>query len=139
MLRYIYYRLCKHHEKGKKRNEIGLLEDQFFFGIILCLLMPALFLLFAILKYNTSTAILSGLIYFALVCIVEHHIAKGMKPYRPPQRYKSLNRISVQALEWIIVPLEIIYTIGSIFLAVKFLITPLHLDGLLARWLSEIF
>lgn len=101
--------------------------------------MPALFLLFAILKYNTSTAILAGLIYFALVCIVEHHIAKGMKTYRPPQRYKSLNRISVQALEWIIVPLEIIYTIGSIFLAVKFLITPLHLDGLLARWLSEIF
>ena len=139
MLRYIYYRLCKHHEKGKRRNEIGFFEDRFFWGIILSLLTPVFVLLFSILECNTFTAILAGIICFAMVFIVEHHITKGMKTYRPPQRYKALNKLSVQALEWIILPFEIIYAIGSIYLTVTYITAPLNLDGLLARWLSGIF
>ena len=139
MLRYIYYRLCRHHEKGKRRNEIGFFEDRFFLGIILCLLTPVFVLLFSILEYNTFTAILAGIICFALVFTVEHHITNGMKTYRPPKRWKVFNKLSVQALEWIILPLEIIYAIGSLYLTVTYITVPLNLDGLLARWLSGIF
>ena len=139
MLRYIYYRLCKHHEKGKRQYTMGYWEDRFFFGLIFFLLVPVHVLLLSILEYNAFTLVLAGLIGVALVLIVEHHISKGMKTYRPPQRYKALNRLSVRALEWIILPFGMIYSIGSAYLTIKFLTVPLNLDGLLARWLSGIF
>jgi len=46
-------------------------------------------------------------------------------------------QMPMTALAWaIILPLEIIYVICSMILTIKFLVVPLHLDGLLARWLS---
>lgn len=98
MLKYIYYRLCKHHEKGKRRNEIGFWEDRFFLGIILSLLTPVFVLLFSILEYNTFTAILAGIICFAMVFIVEHHITKGMKTY--PRHNGTRPLISSQCKRW---------------------------------------
>jgi len=94
----------------------------------------------SILDYNTFTLIIAGLLYFALILAVEHHIKRTSKKYRPPQRYKALNRISMTTLAWaIILPLEIIYMICSMILTIKFLVVPLHLDGLLARWIMAVF
>ena len=111
----------------------------FYSGLIIILLMPIGLLLMSILDYNTFTLILAGLIYLALTLAVEHHIKRTSKKYRPPQRYKVLNQISRTTLAWaIILPLEIIYMICSMILTIKFLVIPLHLDGLLARWIMAI-
>ena len=108
--------------------------------MIIILLMPVGILLMSILDYNTFTLIIAGLIYLSLTLAVEHHIKQTSKKYRPPKRYKALNKMSMTTLAWaIILPLEIIYMIGSIILTIKFLVIPLHLDGLLARWLSGLF
>ena len=140
MLRYIYYRCCKHHEKGKRQNKVKLLWSNYLFGLISILLIPVLILLVGILKYNSFTAFLAFLIWIVLSIAIDHHIEKTSKTYRPPKRYKALNRISMTKLAYfIILPLEIVYVIGTTFLAIKLLDYPLHLDGLLARWLSGIF
>lgn len=140
MLRYIYYRCCKHHEKGKRQNKINLQWARFYSGLIIILLTPVCLLLMSILYYNNFTLILAGLIYFALIFAVEHHIKRTSKKYRPPKRFKALNQISMTTLAWaIILPLEIIYIIGSVILTIKFLVVPLHLDGLIARWIMAIF
>ena len=96
-------------------------------------------LILSILEYNTVTEVLAGLICFALVFIVEHHVTRDMKNYRLPKRYKALNQLSVRTLEWIILPIEIIFAIGSAILTVVLLVIPLNLNGLLARLLSGIF
>ena len=140
MLRYIYYRCCKHHEKGKRENKINLQWSGFYSGLIIILLMPVGILLMSILDYNTFTLIIAGLIYLSLTLAVEHHIKQTSKKYRPPKRYKALNKMSMTTLAWaIILPLEIIYVICSMILTIKFLVVPLHIDGLLARWLSGLF
>lgn len=140
MLRYIYYRCCKHHEKGKRENKIDLQWSRFYYGLIMFLFTPVGILIMSILDYNTFTLIIAGVIYFALTLAVEHHIKQTSKHYRPPQRYKALNKMSMATLAWaVILPLEIIYVICSMILTIKFLVVPLHLDGLLARWLSGLF
>lgn len=140
MLRYIYYRCCKHHVKGKRQNEVKLLWSNYVYGLIIILLMPVLILLLGILKYNSFTAFLAFLIWIALPLVIDHHIKKNSKTYRPPKKYKALNKISMIKLAYLIIlPLEIVYVIGSTIIAIKLLDSPLHLDGLLARWLSELF
>lgn len=140
MLRYIYYRCCKHHEKGKRQNKVKLLWANYVWGLITILLIPVLILLLGILKYNAFTAFLAFLIWITLSIVIDHHIEKTSKTYRPPKRYKALNRISMTKLAYLIIlPLEIVYVIGATILAIKLLGPPLHLDGLLARWLSALF
>ena len=52
MLRYIYYRCCKHHEMGKRENKIDLQWSGFYSGLIIILLMPVGILLMSILDYS---------------------------------------------------------------------------------------
>jgi len=140
MLRYIYYRCCKHHVKGKRQNQVKLLWNNYVFGLTIILLLPVLLLLLGILKYNSFTAFLAFLIWVALILVINHHIEKNSKTYRPPKRYKALNRISMTKLAYLIIlPLEIVYVIGSTVIVIKLLNSPLHLDGLLARCLSGLF
>ena len=139
MLRYIYYRCCKHHENGKRQNKIDPKWSRWFGGQIFILLAPLWILLLSVLAYNTFTLVLVFLIAIVLTNVVEHHIERTSKNYRPPERYKALNPISMTTLAWIILPLELIYVIGAMYLTIELLVVPLHLDGLLARWLSAIF
>ena len=91
------------------------------------------------LEHIYNSDVLVFLISIVLSNVVEHHIERTSKNYRPPERYKALNQISLTTLAWATLPLEMIYVIGSLFLTMEFLVVPLHLDGLLARWLSAIF
>ncbi len=138
MFKYIYYRLCKHHEKGKLKN-VGSREAGHFSGIVHFLMVwPFAFLLMILLKSSNQITMMLGFLPFVILGLyLSNRFDKKMQTYKPPKRYKALNQISIY---WLTIPAALI--VPAFFIAVpvllmKYVIEPFNLDGWLYNLLFQ--
>ena len=130
MIKYIYYRLCKHHEKGK-RNNVGSREAGHFSGIVHFLMVwPFAFLFMVLMKSSNQITMLLGFLPFVIMGLyLSNRFDKKMQTYKPPKRYKALNQISIY---WLTISAALI--VPAFFIAVpvllmKYVIVPYDLEG----------
>ena len=130
MIKYIYYRLCKHHEKGKRKN-VGSREAGHFSGIVHFLMVwPFAFLFMILMKSSNQITMLLGFLPFVIMGLyLSNRFDKKMQTYKPPKRYKALNQISIY---WLTIPAALI--VPALFIAVpvllmKYVIVPYDLEG----------
>ena len=130
MIKYIYYRLCKHHKKGKRKN-VGSWEAGYFSGIVHFLMVwPFAFLFMFLMKSSNQITMLIGFLPFVIMGLyLSNRFDKKMQTYKPPKRYKALNQISIY---WLTIPAALI--VPALFIAVpvllmKYVIEPYNLEG----------
>lgn len=130
MIKYIYYRLCKHHEKGKWKN-VGSREAGHFSGIVHFLMVwPFAFLFMVLMKSSNPITMWLGFLPFVIMGLyLSNRFYKKMQTYKPPKRYKALNQISIY---WLTIPAALI--VPAFFIAVpvllmKYVIVPYNLEG----------
>jgi len=105
MFKYIYYRLCKHHEKGKRFNKSTWAASNFAGVMHFMMIWPLALIFIALLTLICSNPLVSLLAFIPFIIWSEYlsgRFEKRMESYKPPKRYKGLNRIWVG---WFIVPL----------------------------------
>jgi hypothetical protein len=131
MIKYIYYRLCKHHEKGKRIN-ISTYDASRFVNLAYFMMLWPFTLLFIALMYNSSNhlpMLLVFILFFILSFYLTNRFEKRMQTYRPPKQYKSYNKISIY---WLTIPallLFIAYFIAVLVLLMEYVIVPYKLGG----------
>ena len=131
MFKYIYYRLCKHHEKGKRKNVGHSWEAGRFSGMVnFMMVWPFAILFMGLMKSsNPITMWLGFLPWVILGLYLSNRFDKKMQTYKPPKRYKALNKISIY---WLTIPAALI--VPALFIAVpvllmKYVIVPYNLEG----------
>ncbi len=138
MIKYIYYRLCKHHEKGKRKN-VGSREAGHFSGIVHFLMVwPFAFLFMVLMKSSNQITMWLGFLPFVILSLyLGNRFEKKMQTYKPPKRYKALNQISIY---WLTIPAALIFTayfIAVIVFLMKYVIVPYNLEGWLYNLLFQ--
>ena len=130
MIKYIYYRLCKHHEKGKRKNVSSWYASRFAGTVYFMMLWPfTLFFSILMLSSNVFTFFLGFIPFIVLELYLSNRFDKKMQTYKPPKRYKALNQISIY---WLTIPVALI--VPAFFIAVpvllmKYVIVPYDLEG----------
>ena len=118
MIKYIYYRLCKHHEKGKRKN-VGSREAGHFSGIVHFLMKSS----------NQITMLLGFLPFVIMGLYLSNRFDKKMQTYKPPKRYKALNQISIYWLTILVALIVPAFFIAVPVLLMKYVIVPYDLEG----------
>ena len=132
MFKYIYYRLCKHHEKGKRLNTRTCAASNFAGVMHFMMIWPLAWIFIALLTLICSNPLVCLLAFIPFIIWSEFltgRFEKRMETYKPPRRYKGLNRISVG---WFIAPLFLlvpVYLFSVIVLIFK--IVPSYLERLM--------
>lgn len=132
MFKYIYYRLCKHHEKGKRFNKSTWAASNFAGVMHFMMIWPLAWIFIALLTLICSNPLVYLLAFIPFIIWSEYlsgRFEKRMESYKPPKRYKGLKRISVG---WFIVPLFLlilVYFFSVIVLIFK--IVPSFLERLM--------
>ena len=125
MFKYIYYRLCKHHEKGKRKNVGHSWEAGRFSGMVnFMMVWPFAILFMGLMKSSNPITMWLGFLLY-----LSNRFDKKMQTYKPPKRYKALNQISIY---WLTIPAALIitaYYIAVIVFLMKYVIVPYNLEG----------
>ena len=130
MIKYIYYRLCKHHEKGKRKNVSNIHASRFAYIVYFMMLFPFMMFFSALMMSSNKYTFFLGFIPFIILSFyLSNRFEKRMETYKPPKRYKNLNHISIYLLT---IPAALIitaYFFAVIVIVMKYVIVPYNLEG----------
>ena len=131
MIKYIYYRLCKHHEKGKRKNVSNSIAASRYPGMVnFMMVWPFAFLFMVLMKSSNQITMWLGFLPFVILSLyLGNRFEKKMQNYKPPKRYKALNQISIY---WLTIPAALLFTayfIAVIVFLMKYVIVPYNLEG----------
>ena len=137
MIKYIYYRLCKHHEKGKRINISTKASYNFISLVYFMMSLPLAMILIKLVTLISRDELSYPfiVIVFIFLIVLNNHqcdrFEKTMETYKPPKRYKSLKHISPY---WFFVPLCGLIFPLYFFLVIVLIwkIIPSYLEGLMA-------